>query len=167
MTDNTSETTNTETQCASTTYVGRVKWFNNRAGYGFITVTSGEYEGQDFFTHHSAVTVGEEQYRYLVQGEYVDVTLMKSESEKYEFQSERVTGVNGGKLMCETREEQRRERKANGGGDSTQENGDEEGGWSLSGGRGGRGSGGRGGRGRGRGRSSRGGRGGRGEKSEE
>ena len=27
---------------------------------------------QDVFVHHSALTVGEEQYKYLVQGEYVE-----------------------------------------------------------------------------------------------
>ena len=50
---------------------GRVKWFNNKAGYGFITVTSGEHTGVDVFVHHSVIHVGSEQYRYLVQGEYV------------------------------------------------------------------------------------------------
>ena len=34
---------------------GRVKWFNNRAGYGFITVSSGEHKNEDVFVHHSAV----------------------------------------------------------------------------------------------------------------
>ena len=31
------------------TTTGRVKWFNNRAGYGFITVTDGEHNGIDVF----------------------------------------------------------------------------------------------------------------------
>ena len=29
--------------------IGRVKWFNNKAGYGFITVTDGERSGFRYF----------------------------------------------------------------------------------------------------------------------
>jgi cold shock CspA family protein len=50
---------------------GRVKWFNNKAGYGFITVTDGEKNGTDVFVHHTSVVVGSPQYTYLVQGEYL------------------------------------------------------------------------------------------------
>ncbi len=28
-------------------FTGRVKWFNNKAGYGFITVTDGSKAGSD------------------------------------------------------------------------------------------------------------------------
>jgi len=55
--------------------LGRVKWFNNKAGYGFITVTDGSHSGSDIFVHHSAIGVSSEQYRYLVQGEYVEFGL--------------------------------------------------------------------------------------------
>jgi len=48
---------------------GRVKWFNNKAGYGFITVTDGSQSGSDIFIHHSAISVADQQYKYLVQGE--------------------------------------------------------------------------------------------------
>ena len=72
--------------------LGRVKWFNNKAGYGFITATRDGTE-TDIFVHHSDVMVVNEQYKYLVQGEYV------------EFMASEVSGINGGKLMCETRNE--------------------------------------------------------------
>jgi cold shock CspA family protein len=36
---------------------GRVKWFNSKAGYGFITVTDGPKSGTDVFVHHSAIKV--------------------------------------------------------------------------------------------------------------
>ena len=92
---------------ASTTTCGRVKWFNNRAGYGFITVSSGEHKGEDVFVHHSAVQVDKEQYRYLVQGEYVDFKLCEVKDENHKWQAGEVSGVGGGQLMCETRLETR------------------------------------------------------------
>lgn len=85
--------------------LGRVKWFNNKAGYGFVTVTDGTRSGSDVFVHHSAINVDSQQYKYLVQGEYVEFNLIKVESDKHEWQASRVSGVKGGKLMCETRRE--------------------------------------------------------------
>lgn len=83
--------------------LGRVKWFNNKAGYGFITVTDGPRSGTDVFVHHSTVNVENQQYKYLVQGEYVEFDLIKTESENHEWQASCVSGIRGGKLMCETR----------------------------------------------------------------
>jgi cold shock CspA family protein len=40
---------------------GRVKWFNNKAGYGFITVTDGSRSGSDIFVHHSSIGVASQQ----------------------------------------------------------------------------------------------------------
>ena len=85
--------------------VGRVKWFNNKAGYGFITVTDGERSGSDIFIHHSAVQVENQQYKYLVQGEYVEFELVRTSSTEHEWQASNVNGIKGGKLMCETRRE--------------------------------------------------------------
>jgi len=85
--------------------LGRVKWFNNKSGYGFITVTDGKRSGTDVFVHHSAVNVENNQYKYLVQGEYVEFDLIKTQSEKHEWQASNVSGIKGGKLMCETRHE--------------------------------------------------------------
>jgi CspA family cold shock protein len=90
--------------------VGRVKWFNNKAGYGFITVTDGDRAGSDIFVHHSGVVVGSEQYKYLVQGEYVSFKLTHTPGGAHEYQAGDVSGINGGKLMCETRREFRQTR---------------------------------------------------------
>jgi len=90
--------------------IGRVKWFNNKVGYGFITITDGVYSGQDIFVHHSAIKVENQQYRYLVQGEYVEFNLVKSTEGKYEYQAQDVNGIKSGKLMCETRHEFKQER---------------------------------------------------------
>ena len=92
--------------------IGRVKWFDNRAGYGFITVTSsgGEKNEKDVFAHHSTIVVAEEQYKYLVLGEYVSFTWCVSDSDSHEFQAGDIRGVDGGFLMCETRNEQTKNR---------------------------------------------------------
>ena len=86
---------------------GRVKWFNNRSGYGFVTVNSGVKKDEDVFVHHTALTTEEEQYRYLVQGEYVEFGWIKADSGGHSWQATDVKGVGGGKLMCETRNESR------------------------------------------------------------
>ena len=84
--------------------LGCVKWFNNKTGYGFITSMDGRNQ-KDIFVHHSALNVQGNQYKYLVQGEYVSFELVKSKDKdsKHEFCAGNVTGVNGGKLMCETK----------------------------------------------------------------
>lgn len=81
---------------------GCVKWFNNKAGYGFITVSNGPHAG-DVFVHHSAINVGDEQYRFLVQGEYVEFECLRVEEGPHQWQASNVTGPNSGRLMCETR----------------------------------------------------------------
>ena len=87
---------------SSTRTMGSVKWFNNKAGYGFITCIEGDLLNKDIFVHHSAIVVGSDQFRFLVQGEFVHFDLVKVEGdEKHEFQAKSVTGINGGKLMCE------------------------------------------------------------------
>lgn len=91
----------TDTQ--SSRLVGQVKWFNNKAGYGFITVNDGEGSGKDIFIHYSAIRVTNSQYKYLFQGEYVEFTLVKSNTDTHEFQASDVSGIKGGALMCELR----------------------------------------------------------------
>ena len=110
----------TETVTSTTTlFVGRVKWFNNKAGTGFITITDGEKSGSDIFVHHSAITTENKQFLYLVQGEYVEFSLIpahkgtsQDNTKTYEvdFQAGNVRGIKGGKLMCETRLDTRQTR---------------------------------------------------------
>jgi cold shock CspA family protein len=91
---------------------GRVKWFNNKAGYGFITVNDCETnEERDMFVHHSEIQVDQTQYKYLVQGEYVEFMVSPINREnKIDVHATSVRGINGGKLMCETRNEVRSQR---------------------------------------------------------
>jgi cold shock CspA family protein len=92
---------------SSERFIGRVKWFNNKAGYGFVTVTDGSKSGSDVFVHHSSIKVDSEQYKYLVQGEYVEFNLSDTKTSDHEFQAGEVCGIKGGKLMCETRRDVR------------------------------------------------------------
>ena len=95
----------TPSTASSDRLTGRVKWFNNKAGYGFITVTDGSQSGSDIFVHHSSIGVASQQYKYLVQGEYVDFNMSSTQGGAHEFQATNVVGIKGGKLMCETRHE--------------------------------------------------------------
>ena len=45
---------------------GKVKWFNNDKGYGFIEYKTNE----DIFVHYSSIL--SEGYRTLVEGQYVE-----------------------------------------------------------------------------------------------
>ena len=95
---------------ASVRLTGRVKWFNNKTGFGFITIVGGNEQFKDaseIFAHHSAIKVSQEQYRYLVEGEYVEFSVSSTASGDHKFQAADVRGVKGGKLFCETRYEQR------------------------------------------------------------
>lgn len=100
----------------TTRFTGVVKWFNNKAGFGFITVldnnVSGDYSGKDVFSHHTSCNVTNKQYRYLVQGEYVEFTLKKSENSDHPYQADDISGICSGKLMCETRWEVRQQRES-------------------------------------------------------
>lgn len=84
---------------------GRVKWFNAKAGYGFATDVE---NNKDVFVHHTGLKVGKEQFRYLVEGEYIS---MKVEEKEGRLTGTVVTGIKGGKLMCETRAEGVKEKK--------------------------------------------------------
>jgi cold shock CspA family protein len=96
-------TQETSNDVQSSRLLGQVKWFNNKAGYGFITVSDGEQAGKDIFAHYSSIKVVNSQYKYLILGEYVEFTLIKSTGEQHEFQASEISGIRGGPLMCETR----------------------------------------------------------------
>ena len=51
---------------------GKVKWFNNQKGYGFITP---EGAANDVFVHHSAITG--EGYKTLDEGQEVEFEITK------------------------------------------------------------------------------------------
>ncbi len=52
---------------------GKVKWFNNDKGYGFIEYKNNE----DIFVHYSSIL--SEGYRTLVEGQYVEFELVETD----------------------------------------------------------------------------------------
>jgi len=91
-----------------TQLTGRVKWFNPKTGYGFITVVGAEDQSllnKDVFAHYSSINTESSQYKYLVQGEYVSFSLTPSNSEKHEYNSVNISGIMGGPLMCQTHQQ--------------------------------------------------------------
>ena len=53
---------------------GKVKWFNNEKGYGFIEHTEST---EDIFVHYSAIL--SEGFKTLVEGQYVEFELVRTD----------------------------------------------------------------------------------------
>lgn len=51
---------------------GKVKWFNNEKGYGFIDYP----EGEDIFVHYSAIK--QDGYKTLSEGQVVEFDLIET-----------------------------------------------------------------------------------------
>lgn len=91
---------------------GRVKWFNDRRGYGYITcITEGEFHDNDIFVHHTNVRPLESKYRSLYTNEYVQFHLGQADvayddndnpvDTDYKHQATHITGIAGGPLLCD------------------------------------------------------------------
>jgi len=65
---------------------GKVKWFDNKRGFGFISqesigdagnVPSSQDDGKDVFVHHTSILGG--GYKTLQEGEVVDFEIVDSD----------------------------------------------------------------------------------------
>ena len=54
---------------------GKVKWFNNAKGYGFILPKDGGGSGEDLFAHYSSVNM--EGYKTLKAGQLVSYNILQ------------------------------------------------------------------------------------------
>lgn len=69
---------------------GKIKWFNNEKGYGFI-----EYkENEDIFVHYSAIV--KDGYKTLAEGDEVEFRLIETTKG---LQAQNVVNVND--LVCQ------------------------------------------------------------------
>lgn len=68
------------------TIKGKVKWFNSRKGYGYIT----DLAGRDYFVHYTDIIM--EGFRVLHQSEPVEFTPLKSDKG---LMASNVTVING------------------------------------------------------------------------
>jgi CspA family cold shock protein len=76
---------------------GRVKWFDNRKGFGFVNNLSNNAE---VFVHHSGLTSQNGVFRTLYPGEYVEFDLHHDPQSNRDY-AVNVTGVQGGSLLCD------------------------------------------------------------------
>ncbi len=106
------ENTEYETMPEGDRFNGVVKWFNDRRGYGFITVVSpGKHLNLDIFVHQTHIRPCKSQYRTLVRGEYVSFfmgdadTAFDEDGEEiisnHTHQAIYVTGIEGRELLCD------------------------------------------------------------------
>jgi len=83
----------------STQNLGRIKWFNNRKGFGFLTDCE---TNDDIFVHFSAIQTPNDVYKSLIEGEYVQYQPGTDKSGKSVALN--ITGVAGGPLLCQNKE---------------------------------------------------------------
>jgi len=95
---------NKETSC-DLKQQGCVKWFNKKKGYGFIQSLNDKSE---FFAHHTAIKPTTDCYHLLFTGEYVEFDITDGKNGQ---QCENITGICGGKLMCDVQEDVKSRRK--------------------------------------------------------
>lgn len=79
-------------------YTGQVKWFQDKLGFGFITVCVGDERGKDIFVHHTGIRPLNSMYKTLRKGEYVNFNTVLGVNG---VQAVDVTGIGGGSLMCD------------------------------------------------------------------
>ena len=83
--------------------IGRIKWFNNKKGFGFL---SNCLTNEDVFIHHTGIKLSEESlnsevniFKTVIEGEYVSYEKHTDSSGR--SVAKKVSGIMGGPLLCE------------------------------------------------------------------
>tara|TARA_Y100000389_G_scaffold148109_2_gene147163 strand:+ start:9862 stop:10350 length:489 start_codon:yes stop_codon:yes gene_type:complete len=81
--------------------MGRVKWFNSKLGYGFITHCDSSGLTHDVFVHWSNLVLSDKEFHTLYKGESVEFELEECicTSNDIGTQACKVTGPNNGQLL--------------------------------------------------------------------
>lgn len=99
--------TSTLAQITNERYTGYVKWFNKKQGFGFIHVLNGDKKGSDIFVHFTSIRVKDitqQNYKYLIQGEYVEFVIEKAVKDTHKYHATDITGILEHNILCETRQ---------------------------------------------------------------
>lgn len=81
---------------------GRVKWFDSKKGYGFVSTT--EESNEDLFVHFSNIQTSDESvYKKLFPGEYISFE-KNHDKDNNRNQCVDVRGIDMGPLMTENTE---------------------------------------------------------------
>jgi CspA family cold shock protein len=85
---------------AEQSYMGRVKWFSDHLGYGFITcIDESELQGTDIFVHYKSI--GCNTFKTLAKGEYVSFHMREVSPTRGAVAAD-VAGIMRGPLLCQT-----------------------------------------------------------------
>lgn len=82
---------------------GRVKWFDSKKGFGFIT--NNNDESDEYFVHHSRLNTKSSCFKTLYEGEYVVFEVVNEDNKRL---ANNVSGIGDGPLMCESRRNRQR-----------------------------------------------------------
>ena len=77
-------------------YIGHVKWFNKKKGYGFVTITDGGHQGEDVFCHFSDIMT--DNYKIIYPGEFISCEV---ETKDGKLICKKVGGVHGYPLLAD------------------------------------------------------------------
>ena len=77
-------------------YTGRVKWFNKKKGYGFITLLNNDEEDKDVFFHFSSIV--SDNFKILFPGEYVSFDTITVEDK---VNCTNIRGIMGRELLID------------------------------------------------------------------
>ena len=80
-------------------YTGRVKWFNKKKGYGFITLLTNDEEDKDVFFHYSSIV--SDNFKILFPGEYVSFDTITVENK---VNCTNIRGIMGNELLIDNKE---------------------------------------------------------------
>ena len=97
--------TNTNTNTNYGSEVGKVVWFDQKKGYGFIKVVGpeSEYSSKEIFFHFTSIQ-STNTFKKVYPGEYVSFNVVKNDEEVKEgreVKCDNITGVYGDKLLID------------------------------------------------------------------
>tara|TARA_B110001469_G_scaffold126566_2_gene144546 strand:+ start:703 stop:1098 length:396 start_codon:yes stop_codon:yes gene_type:complete len=94
------ETSSVKTSSVKTygKYIGFVKWFNKKKGFGFITCIN-DGEDRDIFFHYSSII--STSFKVLYPGEYVSFDTSVKVDKVDKVTCDNITGIMGGLTLAE------------------------------------------------------------------